>query len=125
VELEEDVPAELELWLYNKRIVEGGEKKERGEMGKPQNVQSPTKLFFGTIASGLGLLLAVAGLLALLFIPNSGVDVFIPNIFLGIVLGTVGYSLGQVRLGIAVIVLTTLIMFAGLTVNVLYPTQVS
>lgn len=99
--------------------------KEREGMGKPQNVQSPTKLFFGTIFAGMGLLLAVAGLGVLLFIPNSGVDVFIPNIFLGIVLGTIGYSLGQVRLGIAVIVLTTLIMFFGLTVDVLYPTQVS
>ncbi len=82
-------------------------------MNPPDNTRESTsgnknrlKLFYGKLASILGIFLPIAGVFAI----NSIVSVT----FLGITLGVLGIALGERRLGIAAIVISVLMLFFGL-----------
>ncbi|MGB3632414.1 MAG: hypothetical protein WA982_00085 [Rubrobacteraceae bacterium] len=86
---------------------------ENGEAGKDVgNAESPA-LFWGRAASGLGIVLAVVGVVAALF--GTGASV-VPGA-VGICLGILGYFLGSNRLGTITIILCTAVLFFGLAAS--------
>lgn len=72
----------------------------------PSGNKNRLKLFYGKLASILGILLAIAGVFAI----NS----VVAATFVGIALGTLGVALGERRLGIVAIVISVLVFVFGL-----------
>ncbi len=76
--------------------------------------KSRLKLFYGRLASALGVLMAVPGL----FFVNQVTSFSI----LGVLLGTLGVGLGARRFGIAAVIISVVILLFGLAaINGLIP----
>ena len=78
----------------------------------PDNMESPA-LFWGKAACGLGIILAVAGIVAAFF--GTGASV-LPGA-VGVCLGILGYFLGINRMGPITIILCTAVLFFGLAAS--------
>ncbi len=82
------------------------------DSGQENSVESP-RLFWGRAACGLGVILAVMGIVAAFF--GTGASI-LPSA-LGICLGILGYFLGSNRFGTITIILCTAVLFFGLAAS--------
>ena len=82
--------------------------------GRTSERKSSLKVFYGRLASALGVLIAVPGLFFVTQVTFLS--------FLGILLGALGVGLGARRFGIAAVIISSLILIFGLAaINGLIP----
>lgn len=82
-------------------------------MSEDGDARRSTRRFWGNVASIIGILFAVGGVVSALL--RAGADVSAGAV--GIALGILGYFLGSRRLGVAAVILSIAALFFGLAAS--------